>query len=178
MKIKNPFSKTFSASEIASFRFLSRMDLFKRLSNEQMANFLPHLHERIFKRDEVVFFRNDPSLALYLVKAGRVHLTIDIEDKLELLKIIEANEAFGDNSLLRKSKRIYNAVVASETCVMYVLPQVSLLEIFEKDDAVKAKMMQALAETYNEYTVNLFRAYKASFGFFDLGQAYNLPPDL
>lgn len=178
MKFKNPFSKTYSAAELAAFRFLSKIDLFKRLSNEELVNFLPHLHERSFKRDEVVFFRDDPSLALYIIKAGRIHLTIDIEDKLELLKIVEANNAFGDNALLRKTKRVYNAVVASETCIMYVIPQVSIFEIFEKDDAIRAKMMQALAENYNDYTVNLFRAYKASFGFFDLGQAYNPPPDL
>jgi hypothetical protein len=47
-----------------------------------------------------------------------------------------------------------------------------LLEIFENDMLIKAKMMTAMAENYEKQNVNLFRAYQESFGFFDLGRAF------
>ncbi|NJM93385.1 MAG: cyclic nucleotide-binding domain-containing protein [Cytophagales bacterium] len=166
------FRKTYTDEERETFEFLSEIKLFERLTEKEMHLFLPYMYTRNYKVNEAVFFRNDPSRALYLVKEGRVALSLDIEDKFEVLTNLKRGQHFGDNTLLLHSRRLYNAVVRSEKAVLIVLPQVSIYEIFEEHPAIKAKMMTSLAEQYNEYTRNLFRAYKATFGFFNLGQAY------
>ena len=72
--------------------------------------------------DEVVFFRNDPGNALYLVKSGKVSINIDIEDEFELLSVIKSGGAFGESSLLSESNRVYTSIIYSERAELYVLP--------------------------------------------------------
>lgn len=170
--MKNPFKKSFTQSELNLFRFLARVKLFENLEYDELALFIPVMYEREYKLDEVVFFRDDPSQALYIIRKGEVSLSVDIGDKFENLTTVGTNKAFGDNALVDDGRRIYTAIVTSETADMYVIPQDNIQNIFSKNTEVKAKMLYSLAELYNSYTVNLFKAYKSSFGFFDLGQAY------
>ena len=172
----NPFKKTYTEQENALFTFLSQVKLFERLTYDELSYFTPYMFLRTYTQNEIVFFRNDPSQALYVIRSGSVSLNIDLGDKFEVLSILEKGQAFGDNSLLENTRRIYSSLVVSERAEIYVLPQVNIQDIFENHPNVKAEMLNSLAELYNGYTVNLFNAYRSSFGFFDLGQAY-LHPD-
>ncbi len=173
--MKNPFKKTYTDTELSLFRFLARIKLFERLTFEELSLFTPYMFKRTFSQDEVVFFRNDPSQALYLIKSGSVSLNIDMQDKFEVLSILNKGQAFGDNSLLDNSRRVYTSIVISEKADLYVIPQVNILDVFENHPNVKAEVMNSLAELYNFYTTNLFNAYRSSFGFFNLGEAYLNP---
>jgi CRP-like cAMP-binding protein len=171
----NPFRKTYTDKELILFRFLRRIKLFERLNNKELSYFLPYLYLRQYDQEEVVFFRGDPSHALYIVKSGRVALTVDVNDTFEALTEIQTNNAFGDNALLEGTKRIYTAIVKSHKAELYVVPHVNLMELFEEHPEMKAKVMTSLAELYNRYTSNLFKAYQSSFGFFDLSKTYENP---
>ncbi len=171
----NPFKKSYTHSELSMFRFLSKVKIFEDLDYEEMSWFIPLMHEREYKRDEVVFFRGDPSQALYIVKKGKVLLNIDIEDRFESLAEADTNTAFGDNSLLKEADRVYTAVAASKSVELFVIPRVNILEVFEKDVKIKAKMLNSLADLYNQYNVNLFKSYRSAFGFFELGMVYRDP---
>ncbi len=168
----NPFSKTFTATEHAIFDFLSQVKFFERLKHAEMARFLPTIHNRKYLKDEVVFFRNDPSQALYIVRRGSVRLTVDIKEGFETILEVEKGGAFGENSLLENSKRIYTAIVDSEEAELMVIPHFSVQEIFEAYPKIKAKMMTSLAEFYNQNNQKLFKSYQNSFGFFNLAQMF------
>lgn len=168
----NPFKKTYTPQELYLIEFLSSVRMFERLAPEEMKLFLPYLYLRKYKENEVVFFRNDPSHAFYILKTGEVSLNIDIKDKFEVLTRITPGKGFGDNVLLKNTKRIYSAVVLSEDAEIYVIPQVNILEIFEENVHIQAKMLTSLAALYNGYTENLFKAYKSSSNFFNLAQVY------
>lgn len=154
------------------FRFLSRIELFKRLNYKEMSYFLPYFYLREYKMNEVVFFRNDPGNALYLVKSGKVSINVDIEDGFELLNIIKSGEAFGESALLTESNRIYTSIIHSERAELYVFPKVNMHEIFQGHSEIKTKMLESLSELYNDYMVNLFKGYKSSLGLFNLSQVY------
>ena len=81
----NPFKKPYTPQEEALFKFLSTVKMFELLTPEEMNLFLPFLFLRKYKEREVVFFRNDPSHAFYIVKSGKVSLNIDIKEKFETL---------------------------------------------------------------------------------------------
>lgn len=168
----NPFKKSYSSQELNLFRFLARIKLFEGLNYEEMTQFSPHLYLRSYKLEEVVFFRNDPSNALYIVKNGRVSMNIDVNNEFQSLTTIGSGEAFGDNALLKDSRRIYTAIVTSDSADLYVLPHVNIQEILDGEPKIKAKIMTNFAEVYNQYNINIFKAYRSSFGFFDLSQAY------
>ena len=164
--------KSFSEQEQIQISFMRKDPLFEKLTDREISYFLPFLHERTYQRDEVVFFRDDPSQALYMVKSGMISLSIDIKNEFEKLMTLRAGHAFGDNALLKGARRIYTAIVTTESATLYLIPQINLLEIMDDHKKVRSKMMTAFAETYNEYTTNLFKAYQNNLGFFDLHQVY------
>ncbi len=168
----NPFSKTFSSAELEVFQFLSQVRFFEKLKNGEMARFIPAIHHRKYTKGEVVFFRNDPSQAIYLIKSGFVSLTVDIKDNFEVVLEVRKREAFGENSLLENTKRIYTAIVSSEEAELMVIPHFAIQEIFDTNPRIKAKMMTSLSEFYNQNNQRLFKSYQSSFGFFNLGQMF------
>lgn len=168
----NPFRRSYSTEELNLCRFLTKCPLFEDLNNEELVNFLPYMYMREYKQDEVVFFREDPSQALYVIKSGAVGLSIDVDKKLEFLTTLRTFASLGDNSLLANTKRIYNAIVSSDTCELYVIPQANILEVFERHAEIKAKMYHSLSFGYNRFIYDMFKAYKSSFGFFDIRQIY------
>jgi CRP-like cAMP-binding protein len=168
----NPFKKTYSIKELNLFRSLSKVKPFEHLNYEQMALFLPYLHLRQYKNEEVVFFRNDPSNAFYIVKSGKVSLNIDVNNQFEVLMVLKAGGFFGHNAFLETSNRLYTAIVTSEVSELYVLPKVNIMEIFESRVQIKAKMMASISELYNDFNKNIFDAYRSSFGFFNLADTF------
>jgi CRP/FNR family cyclic AMP-dependent transcriptional regulator len=168
----NPFKKTYTTYELRIFNFLSSLRLFKSLTFKEMAYFLPVLHERKYQRDEVVFFREDPSHALYLLKQGEVLLNIDVNNTFETLTTVKGGSLLGESCLLENQKRMLNAFVISDTAVFYVIPQDNIFSIFENHEKVRSKMLKELATIYSEYNAEMYKAYRSSFGFFHLSQIY------
>jgi CRP/FNR family transcriptional regulator, cyclic AMP receptor protein len=168
----NPFAKKFSSEELELFKFLSKIKFFEKLKNEEMAYFIPSIHFRKFQKDEVVFFRNDPSQAFYMVKSGVVKLAIDVKGEFETILTIKAGGSFGENSLLEGAKRIYTAIASSDEVELMVIPRFSIQEIFNSHQRIKAKMMTSLAEFNDRNNQRLFKSYKNSFGFFNIGEMF------
>lgn len=170
--MRNPFTKTYTEADLQAFDFLRPIKFFEKLKNKEMARFLPTMHTRKYTKDEVVFFSKDPSQALYLIKKGQVNLTIDVKENFETIMEIDRGHAFGENSLLQNTKRIYTAIVNSDEADLVVIPHFAIQEIFDSNPKIKAKMMSSLAEFYNENNQRLFRSYRESFGFFSLRQMF------
>lgn len=168
----NPFKKTYSEKELEVFEFLANTKFFNNLKHAEMYRFLSAIHYRKYQRDEVVFFRNDPSQALYIVKEGMITLNVDIKDDFETVLNVRKGMAFGENSLLSNAKRIYTAMVISEQAELMVVPNYAIQEIFDSSPKIKAKMLTSLAEFYNGNNQRLFSSYKSSFGFFKLGEMF------
>ena len=131
--MRNPFSKTYEPNELRMFDFLQGIKFFELLKQQELARFLPTMHERKYVRDEVVFFSKDPSQALYLIRKGQVDLTIDLSENFETIMQLKRGDAFGENSLLENSKRTYTALVSSDEAELLVIPQFALLEIFDNN---------------------------------------------
>ena len=146
--------------------------LFETLDDRELAEFIPFLHLRTYEKNEVIFFRNDPSQALYIIKDGEVSVNLDIEDGFEELARFGPADSFGDEALLENSYRVYNAVCASEKCQIFVIATTNILETFESNFKIKAKIMGSMAKAYSRYTENLFKSYQESFGFFELGKSF------
>lgn len=166
----NPFKKTYSEEEVVLFKFLQSISLFKQLTYKELVNFLPYLYLRNYNENEAIFFRNDPSHALYLIKNGLVSLSLDVDGKFETVAEITSGRAFGNNALIEGARRNYNSIVVSSVAELYVIPHVNIQNIFSDHTRIKAKMMTALASLYDDYTTSLFKSYRNSIGFFKMSQ--------
>jgi len=170
--MRNPFKRTYTESELALFEFLSQVQFFELLRPTEMVRFIPGIHNRKYFRDEVIFFRNDPSQAMYILRKGLVSLNIDIKDNFETIQEVKKGGAFGENSILQDTRRIYTAIVQSEEADLMVIPNYIIKEVFESYPKIQAKMMTSLAEFYNTNNKRLFNSYRSSFGFFNLAQMF------
>lgn len=168
----NPFKKSFTEKELSKLEFFRKVTIFQDLTDLELSLFLPYFHERSYKQNEAVFFRGDPSRALYVVKSGTISLTIDYQDGLEELTKVSGVTSLGESCLLENTTRQLNAIVYSDNAEMHVIPQLNILEIFENNFQLKAKMLTSLARTYHQYNNNLFEAYRNSQGFFHLPLVY------
>ncbi len=171
--MRNPFSRIYSEEEQKIFDFLKTIPLFEKLTEKELSVFLPHLHERIYNADEVVFFRNDPSHALYIIKKGRVQLKLDINDSIEELKTLDTGSTMGENCILDGTKRPMNAYVISEKAHFYVIPRDSLMVIFDNSPEIKAKMMESFARMNETRIKKLYKFYRNSVGLFNLADIYS-----
>lgn len=170
--MKNPFQKSYTSEELSVFNFLSKVKLFSRLSPEEMLHFLPYLYLRKYKKDEVVFFRKDPSQAVYIIKEGYVSLLVDSGDTLEKINGLKRGYSFGNNALLHGTHRPYNAIVTSEEATLYVIPHVNIADIFNNNLKIKAKMLESLSELYHQYTLDLISSYQSAKGFFSMNSVH------
>lgn len=166
------FKKKYSEEDLRMIHFLRRSRLFEKLTDEELALFIPFLYLRKYKESEVVFFSGDPSQAVYFVKSGIITLNIVIKNNFEKLMTLRSGRMFGDNAVLTDTKRLYTAIVKTEESQLYVLPKANLMEIMADHVEIRAKIMTAFAEIHNDYTSNLFKTYQSSLGFFDLSTVY------
>lgn len=169
----NPFKKTYETDELEMLSFLGELILFSNLSNDQRALFLPHLHKRTYQKNEIVFLRNDPSHALYILTEGEVELTLDQEDSIEVITHLDKGSIFGETSILNHKKRLVNAMAVSESATMFVLPQVTIHDIFKSNLKIKVKMLEAVANLYHDVNGDILKTYQKSNGFFYMSHVYN-----
>lgn len=168
----NPFKRSFSTEELVQCRFLGKCRLFQDFRNEELSLFLPYLFLRTYNQEEAVFFREDPAQAIYIVRSGVVRLSVEINDRLEDIGLVKAYGALGENAVWPNSRRLYNAIVESETAEIYVIPHANLYDIYSRHSRIKAKLFLNLARMQQQQLNTLFKAYRKNFGFFELGQVF------
>ena len=168
----NPFAKKYTEEERLAFDVLSEIPIFNNLTHKEMSVLVPYMHERNYVKDEIVFLRNDPSHALYIILKGTVLLSIEINGSIEELATIKAGDAIGKSCLLEDARRQTNAIVTSDSARFYVIPQANFFDVFEHKPKIKAKMIEALANEYNGFNSRLFKAYREHYGFFELKNLY------
>lgn len=167
--LKKLLTKKYSKKELSFFAFLRRNVVFNLLSNEDLEKIIPIMHLREYRPNEVVYFRGDPSQAIYILKKGHVTLSLDQE---EVLKEIKAGHIFGQNGIIEHSKRNYDAIATTQGASIYVIPQQALLDLFGRDDRLKSKVMTAFTTYYVGYISTIFDTYRANKGFFEMNQVY------
>lgn len=170
--IKKIFTKTYSQEDKAFFDFLSQNKIFELLSFSELEKIKPIMYLRTYTEDEAVFFRNDPSQAIYIIKEGVVNFNMQYSGGWEHLFSKKDGQIFGQNGIIEHSVRNYNAIVSSSKASIYVIPQEGLLEIFSKDEELKTKVFTAFMTYYSGYVSDIFSTYRDNLGFFEMSQVY------
>lgn len=79
---------------------LKNSTLFSRLNDEQLTTLAARLRSVTYKRNDVIFLKSDPGDALYIIKSGRVKISILNSDGKDLIiNIYGPGEIFGEMSL-------------------------------------------------------------------------------
>ena len=172
-QLRQLFTRKYTEEEQSFFEFLRMNKIFNQLTDKELEKIKPLLYLRTYKENEAVFFVKDPSQAVYIVKTGKVSLTLDLTDGEEKLTSLRRGNIFGQNGIVENKHRNYNAIAKSEDTEIYVLPQQELLELFESDINLKAKVMTAFMSHYASYISKIFSTFRDNLGFFSINQVYN-----
>ncbi|MDO8736992.1 MAG: Crp/Fnr family transcriptional regulator [Thermoleophilia bacterium] len=77
--------------------YLKQTPIFSHMSDEELDSIIPHIVKRRLKKNTVIFHENDPAMAFYLVKTGRVRIyKTGPESREQVLSILGDGQIFGD----------------------------------------------------------------------------------
>lgn len=125
--------------------FLRQVSLFNGLSDKDLRELETVVRERSFRKNEVIFHAQEPGNALFIIKRGRVKISMDDKGGREIiLRIFEAGDFFGEMSLLDGEPR--SATVSSlEPCQALILSRDEFLRFIPRHPDVVLKMLTALS---------------------------------
>ncbi len=103
------------------------------------------VHTRTYKKDEYLYFEQDPGLGLYIVQSGRIRLLIEDEDgSVQLLRQVDAYDLFGYLSIFGDFRRTETAQAVTETRVIgFFRPDLNTL--IKRDPKAGAAILGVLA---------------------------------
>ena len=166
------FRDKYSKQEKEQFAFLRKNILFKGFTDKELNFIQPLMHERTFGKNEAVFFRNDPSLALYFVYEGEVSLYLDTDGVEETLINIEKGYIFGQNSIVENAHRNYNAKVSGDSATLFVIPRAGLMDVLGRHPRLHSHVLTNLSAYFDSYISKVFSKYRENVGFFEISQIY------
>ena len=146
--LRDLYRRMFQRQEDARTRevveVLKQVSLFKGLSRSALRELAEVMHPRDYRRDEYLYYENDPGLGLYIVQRGRVRLVVTDESggEQELRQAVE-NEFFGALSLLGESRRMETAQAVIDTKVLGVFSP-DLKTMLKRNPSVGAATVAAL----------------------------------
>ncbi len=142
---KNIFSSRI-IPEGSTEELLSKVPAFVELSLLELREVAQIVHKREYRADEPVFYQGDPGLGMYIIKEGKVLISIEDERGSEKeLALLSDGDFFGEIALLDESPRSATAMCKTE-CSLIGFFRPDLFEIIEKNPSLGVKIVLKLAE--------------------------------
>lgn len=102
------------------------------------------LHQRTYRRDEYLYYEDDPGLGLYVVQRGRVRLLKEEGDTVVELRQVAEHAFCGELSLLGDFRRMETAQALTETTVLgFFRPDLKV--VLKRNPQAGADVVLALA---------------------------------
>ena len=118
---------------------LKETDIFRNVGEQDLEEIVSILQEVSLKRGDVIFNKGDVGNCMYIVQKGSVR----IHDGAYTLAVLEANEVFGELSLLDAETRSASATCEDDT-VLAKLGQEPFYKILSKDEEVLKGILKML----------------------------------
>lgn len=119
----------------------------KNLTTLERAEFLQYCHRRKYKKDEYIYYQEDPGTGMYFIEEGKVELIAkpDSASSEETQRcIIDAPESFGALSIGYELRRISSAKCLTDCILMgFFKPDFETLK--KRHPNIAVKFMETLA---------------------------------
>jgi len=117
----------------------------------------PSYKTQSFKKNEIIFLKDDPHDEIYFVKAGEAKaITFDPDGKSVFFMDYEANDIFGYYAAFTKKPRTATLVAQSDLDV-YMIPAKSFMAFLAEDPKRNELMMTYLASHLRHNSLRLSR---------------------
>lgn len=123
-----------------------RLALFHGLSEAALEKVANMSRIRQVPKGSMIFFKNDPADALYIVCSGSVAILLNSPDGRELvIREVREGDIFGEISLILEKPRSA-AAVAREKCDLMILPAALFQDIVAGEPAFARSMLGMISE--------------------------------
>jgi CRP/FNR family cyclic AMP-dependent transcriptional regulator len=126
---------------------LIQIPIFQDLNNRELRTIKRILHQREYKKNEVIFNQGDVGLGMYIIVKGTVEIVFGTAK--HMLAELNDGDFFGELALLDDSPR--SATSISKTpCKMLCFFKPELLDLINRDPGLGSKILFKLAWTIGE----------------------------
>src|SRR5579872_5176750 len=126
--------------------YLKQVPLFAGLADEDIRELMEVARKRTFRSGEVIFHRDDPGQVLYMIKEGKVKISLISPDGQEIsLVVFGKGEYFGDLALLDGLPRSADAI-ALEKVECYTLQRNDFQKAIMKNPKIAIQVLEVLSK--------------------------------
>ena len=126
------------ASSTSSIWYFEDVDLFSILCPRKSANLEEKQPTATYKKDQFIYFPNEPSGYIYMIAQGRVKIGSYSDEGKEIIKtILTAGEMFGEMALAGQDKRT-DFAQAMDNDVLICSMSIEDMQHLMKDDQTLA----------------------------------------
>jgi CRP/FNR family transcriptional regulator, cyclic AMP receptor protein len=125
--------------------YLKQVPLFAGLADEDIGELMSVAKRRTFRNGEVIFHREDPGQVLYVIKEGKVKISLVSPDGQEIsLVVFGKGECFGELTILDGLPRSADAV-AMEKVECYTLQRSDFHKAIMNNPKIAIQVMEVLS---------------------------------
>ncbi|OQX56240.1 MAG: hypothetical protein B5M53_02435 [Candidatus Cloacimonas sp. 4484_209] len=135
------------AAENASL--LKNVELFHNLTDEEINVISKELKEKKYDANIKVFEEKSTGDELYIIKEGKVEITLTRDESVLVLAELGKYSFFGEMAVLTEKKRSAS-VTTVEPCSFYILKRENLLSLIDTHPRIAANIFRALAEVLSD----------------------------
>lgn len=126
--------------------YLKQVPLFAGLADEDIRELMSLAKRRTFRNNEVIFHREDPGQVLYVIKEGKVKISLISPDGQEIsLVVFGKGECFGEFAILDGLPRSADAV-ALEKVECYTLQRSDFHNAIMKNPKIAIQIIEVLTK--------------------------------
>ncbi len=125
---------------------LKKIPLFEKMPPEVLSSISSHLTTKTLKKEQLLFAKDDIGDALFIIKSGKIKISIPTEEGEELIvTVFSDGDFFGELSVLDKAPRSADAVAMTDTTLL-VLHRNSFYSFLIKNTEALKAIMTALCQ--------------------------------
>src|SRR5437667_10176303 len=126
--------------------YLKQVPLFAGLADEDIRGLMALAKRRTFRSGEVIFHREDPGQVLYVIKEGKVKISLISPDGQEIsLVVFGKGECFGEIAILDGLSSSADAI-AMEKVECYTLQRSDFHKAIMKNPKIAIQVMEVLSK--------------------------------
>jgi signal transduction histidine kinase len=136
---------------------LEKSRVFSRLSPADLATLRGLARERTLVAGEEVFKEGDAGDGVYVVKAGRVEISVSVgQSGRQVFSQVEAGEMFGEMAVIEDKPRSANAVARLATTV-YFIPREGMLTLVNASPVLAQELLREISHRLREFNRQYLR---------------------
>jgi CRP-like cAMP-binding protein len=129
---------------------LKKVPFFKELRKNELREFRRIIHQRHYKKNEIIFYEGEPGVGMYVIEQGKIGIYKNFDEKTkEELASLLPGEFFGEMALLDESPRSATAV-ALENSTILGLFRPDLFDLINQNPRLGNKILLRLSQMIAE----------------------------